>query len=316
MIDQLLRDARPEVSPPDPVVTLRARRALLRTALAPRARRRYAVRAAIALGVAATITSATVLIQTPEHGASAAAAEILERSADRLDASRPPLPGQYVYSTSHDLFWDYGPSPSDPSTEDTNPRTDSTRIETWVPTDPDRPMIQRTTDPDSVTWAVVDQDDNPAWQLYRHPPSTPAAMLDALRDLARKGRQDSDDNGVIWGNSFSLMWDPQTPDSIKAEVLRALALMDGVSVVDRDVEIAGKVGVALGYDKKYAPEFVFDPADGALLGFRGHPERGPGWVGPDEPVWTTTFETRIVDSAPRPPDDLLRHSGHADGPPA
>jgi len=318
MIDELLREMRPEVPAPAPVVTLRARRALLRRALARRTRRAYAVRAVIGIGAAATIVAATVVAQTPDHGASAAAAAILERSADRLDAARPPLPGDYRYSTMHDLFWDYGPSPSDPTVEDTNPRTSPVRIETWVPTDSLRPMIQRTTDPESgVTWAVVDQDDNPAWPIFRNPPSNPAAMLAALRDLERReGSQDADDDGVIWGAAFSLMWDPQTPDAIRADILRALALMDGVSVVDRHVEIGGKVGVALGYAARNAPDAVFDPADGSLIGFRGHPERGPDWVGPDEPTWTTTFETRTVDSAPRPPARLLRGFEHADGPPA
>lgn len=318
MIDQLLREARPEVAPPDPVVVLRARRALLRKALVRRTRRRYAVRVAIGIGAAAVIVTATVVAQTPEHGASAAAASILERSADALDATRPPLPGQYVYRTTTDLAWDYGPSPTDPTKEDTRPRTPPNIIETWVPTDPDKPMIQRTKDPVSgVTWALVDQDDNPAWEIYRHPPQGPAAMLRALRDLARQtGSQDPDDDGVIWGNAFSLMWDPQTPDQIKADVLRALALMDGVSVVDRHVEIGGRSGVALGYDEKYSVDFVFDPDDGSLIGFRGHPERGPDWVGPHEPVWTTTAVSRTVDSAPRPPESLLRGFKHVDGPPA
>lgn len=307
MIDELLRELRPEATAPDPTVTLRARRTLLRKALARRARRRYAVRTAIALGAAAAIVTATVVAQSPEHGASAAAAAILERSADKLDAARPPLPGQYRYSTTHDLFWDYGPSPSDPRVEDTNPRTDPMRIETWVPTDPERPMIQRTTDPEQrVTWAVVDQDANPAWEIYRHPPTTPAAMLQALRDLERRtGSQDPEDDGVIWNSSFSLMWDPQTPDDVKAEILRALALMDGVTVVDSHARIGDRVGVALRYDEKNPIDFVFDPADGSLIGFRGHPEHSPDWVGPDEPTWTTTFESRVVDSAPRPPERLL-----------
>jgi hypothetical protein len=318
MIDQLLRDARPEVAPPDPVVTRRARRALLRTALARRTRRRYAVRTAIVLGAAASVVTATFVAQTPKHGASAAAVAILDRSADTLDAARAPLPGEYRYSTTHDLYWDYGPSPSDPTVEDTAPRSGSTRIETWVPTDPTKPMIQRTTDAASrVSWAVVDQDDNPAWKLFRDPPPSPAGMLQSLRDLERRtGSQDPDDNGVIWGCAFSLMWDPQTPDSTKADILRALALMDGVTVADRHARIGDRVGVALRYDEKYPIDFVFDPANGSLIGFRGHPERGPDWVGPDEPTFTTVFESRIVDSAPRPPEHLLRDVQHVDGPAA
>jgi hypothetical protein len=318
VIDELLRNARPNPAPPDPAVVLRARRALLRKALAGRTRRRYAVRTVIATGAAAAIVAATLVAQSPDHGASAAAATILERSADALDATLPPLPGQYAYRTTTDLAWDYGPAPTDPTKEDTRPRTSPNVIETWVPTDPAKPMIQRSEDAASgVTWALVDQDDNPAWEIYQDPPRGPAAMLRALRDLARQtGSQDPNDDAVIWGNAFSLMWDPQTPDQIKADILRALTLMDGVSVVDRHVEIGGRVGVALGFDEKYSVDFVFDPDDGTLIGFRGHPERGPDWVGPHEPVFTTSFASRIVDSAPRPPVQLLRGFRHVDGPPA
>jgi hypothetical protein len=92
--------------------------------------------------------------------------------------------------------------------------------------------------------------------------------------------------------------------------------MDGVRIVDRHVQIDGKVGVALGFDEKYPTEYVFDPKDGSIIGFRGHPERGPDWVGPHEPMWTTVFESRIVDSAPRPPEELVRGFEHDEVPPA
>jgi hypothetical protein len=318
MIDELLREARPNPAPPDPVVVLRARRAVLRNAVGARVRRRYATRVAVVITAAASALVVLGLVQTPEHGASPAAAAILEKSADALDAAPRPLPGQYVYRTAHDLFWDYGPSADDPAKEDTSARTSPVRIETWVPIDPTRPLIQRTTDPVSgVTWAVVDQDDNPAWPLYRNPPRGPRAMLQALRDLVRRiGSQDPDDNGAIWSSASSLLWDPQTPEAIKADILRALTQMDGVVVADRHARIGDRVGVALRYQEKYPLDFVFDPADGSLIGVRGHPERGPDWVGPDEPTWTTTYESRVVDSAPRPPRHLLRNFHYTVGPPA
>jgi hypothetical protein len=306
MIDELLREARPEVAPPDPVVTVRARRALLRKALARRTHRRYAVRAAIGLGAAATIVAATVVAQSPDHGASAAAATILERSAARLDAARPPLPGQYLYRKNVTLSWDFGPSPSDPQKEDTQPRTSPVTVETWVPTDPAKEVIQRTIDPDSkISWAVVSQSTNDSYPIYRAQPHG-TAMLDAMRDLVRRGGSGtSDDVANLWTAAFWLLSDPQTPDDIAAEVLRAIATVEGVRVVDRSADIEGKVGVALGIDSEHALDFVFDQADGAFLGIRTHPARTKSWVGPDEPVQTLSFESRVVDSAPRPPARLL-----------
>ncbi|RNM17740.1 hypothetical protein [Nocardioides pocheonensis] len=305
MIDELVRDARPDVTAPDPTVVLRARRALLRKALVRRARRRFAVRTAIGLSAAAVIVAATVVAQTPDHGASAAAAAILENSADALEAGRPPLPGQYVYRKEVTLSWDYGPSPTDPSQEDTAPRTSPVLVETWVPTDPDKPLIQRTQDSTNpVSWAVVDQSANANDSIYRDRPKG-AAMLDALRELARRSGSDfTDDLSAVWSAAFWLLSDPQSPDAVNAEVLRAVARVDGVKVVDEHAEIDGRTGVALGIDERYAVDFVFDPADGAFLGMRGHPAHTKNWVGPDEPIWTTTFESRVVSSAPRPPDDL------------
>ncbi|MGY2873381.1 hypothetical protein ACVW00_000571 [Marmoricola sp. URHA0025 HA25] len=306
MIDELLREARPDVAAPDPIVVLRARRALLRKALARRTRRRYAVRVVIATSAAALIVAATVVSQTPEHGASAAAATILERSADRLEASRPPLPGQYLYRKDVTLSWDYGPSPSDPSVEDTRPRTSPVTVETWVPTDPTKALIQRTIDSDlKVTWAVVSQDTNGNYPIYRAEPRG-AAMLQAMRDLVRReGSQSNDHTADLWTAAFWLLSDPQTPDVVAAEVLRTIATVEGVRVVDRSADIAGKAGVALGIDSEHGPDFVFDPADGAFLGIRTHPARTKSWVGPDEPVQTLSFESGVVDSAPRPPERLL-----------
>jgi hypothetical protein len=305
MIDELLREARPDVAPPDPVVVLRARRALLRTALVRRTRRRFATRIAIGTAAAAMIVAATVVAQTPNHGASAAAATILERSADAFDDAPVGGPGQYVYRKQIDLSWDYGPSPTDPAKEDTTPRTSPVVVETWVPTTSSKPLIQRTTDPaERVTWAVVSQTSNENYPIYRSQPQGPM-MIRALRDLAIRVGTDTgttDDTERIWRAAFWLLSDPQTPDQVRADVLRALTDVAGVEVVDRNVHVGDQVGVALGSGGTHAPDFVFDPATGAFLGMRGHPERGPDWVGPDEPTWTTQLESRIVDSAPRPPE--------------
>lgn len=302
MIDELLREMRPDTSPPDPLVTLRARRALLRKTLAKRARRRYAVRAVVGVAAAASVLGVVGVVNLRGDGSGAtAAAAILNRSATALDSAPAGGPGQYVYRKEIVTSWDYGPSASDPAKENTTPRV-SDGIETWIPQDSARPLVQRTTDPQGgVTFAIVDQDETDARELYQQDPKDPTAMLKALRELTRKsGSEDPNDNGVVWGTAFSLVADPLTPDDIRAGVLRALALMDGVKVVDENAGIGGTTGVALGYDEKYAPQMIFDPADGAFLGVRGYPAHNPNWVGPDKPVWTLVFETRIVDSAPRP----------------
>ena len=309
MIDELalLREMRPETTPPDSLVTLRARRALLRHALAKRTRRRYAVRTLV--GVAATAAVLGVVgIVNPNGGstgATAAAAAILDRSATAIDATTD---GPYEYRRSIASSWEFGPSSADPAKEETAPFVDD-QVETWIPADSDKPIIQRTTAADrTVTFAVVDQDDTDAADLYRQNPTEPADMLKALRELVRKSTQgllpsdvDPNNNSDVWGTAFSLVADPRTSDDIRANVLRALALMDGVQVVDKNSEIAGKTGVALGLGGD-SLQLLFDRDSDAFLGIRGYPEHGPDWVGPSEPVWTLVFETRIVDSAPQPPE--------------
>ena len=143
-----------------------------------------------------------------------------------------------------------------------------------MPTDPGKPLIQRTDDHiNPISWAVVDQTANTNYPIYRDRPKG-LAMLEAMRDLARtSGGEYSDDVAPVWDAAYWLLSDPQTPDDVKAEVLRAVARVDGVKVVDPHAQISGRAGVALGIDEKYSVEFAFDPADGTFLGMIGHPER-------------------------------------------
>jgi hypothetical protein len=312
MIDDLLREARPAVAAPDPVVVLRARRAVLRRALAGR-RRRRSLRLVTAVAATVTAVGMVGLIGGERTGATAEAATVLATAADAMDMAAAPAAGQYLYRRNVERYWDFGPSASDPTVEDRSPRAEPLKIETWVPADPSEPMVQRTTDPDRklpqterVAWAVVAQSSNDAYPIYRDQPSDAKAMLQALRDVVRRAGDDldSNDDAVIWGRAFTLLADPQAPDAVRAETLRALALLPSVRVVDATARIGEQTGVAIGTGGKYGVEYVFDPRSGAFLGVIGHPAHGPNWVGPHEPMWTLQFEKRVVDSLPELPDSL------------
>lgn len=308
MTDELtiLREMRPETTPPDSLVTLRARRALLRQALTKRIRRRYAVRTLVGVAATAAVLGIVGIVNPNgrEGGATAAAAAILKHSAATMDASTE---GPYEYRRSISNSWEFGPSATDPAKEETAPFVDD-GVETWIPADTNKPVIQRTTAADgTVTFAVVDQDFTDAADLYRQNPAEPADMLKALRELVRKSTVgllpsdvDPQNNSDVWGAAFSLLWDPCTSDDVRANVLRALALMDGVQIVDKNAEIAGKTGAALGFGGD-SLQLIFDRESDAFLGMRNYPERGPDWVGPSEPVWTLVSESKIVNSAPQPP---------------
>lgn len=298
MIDQLVRDLRPETTEPDPITVLRARRALLRGAISGRIRRRRGVRIAVALTAAAATAVVIGVVQTPEHGATPAAA-VLRQSANQLE-TRPAAVSTGTYRRLIQMGWEYGPSAADPSRGSTEPWVDDS-VETWIPDRPDEPLVQRTTDENGKkTWAVVAQQDSEAYPLLRTD-RAPGPLLDALREYAHRIGNDGD--AGVWGSAAMLMIDPQLPDDLRADILRALAGLDGVTVLDGQVEIDGRSGTALRYPEKHPLDLVFDPADDAFLGVRGNPERDKDWVGPGEPYWLAYFETD-TDASPPP---LPRH---------
>lgn len=300
MIDQLVREARPEIAPPDPTTVLRARRALLRRAAAGRVRRRR-LRIAIAISAATAMTAVVIgVVQTPDHGASPAAAALLEQSATQLETAAAPA-GSYTYRHLIQMGWAYGPSASDPARASTEPWVNDS-VETWVPTDPGEPLVQRTTEDDGTrTFAVVPQQDNEAYSLIRAN-RAPAQLLDALREYAHRIGNEGDDG--TWGSAAQLLIEPYVPDDLRADVLRALARLDGVTTVEGQVEIGGRTGIALRYPEKYPLDLVFDPADGSFLGVRGAMEPDDDWIGPDRPFWVSYLETKTVDSLPRLPARL------------
>lgn len=304
MIDELLRNMCPDTTPPDSLVTLRARRALLRQALAKRSRRRYVVRALIGTAAAAVVLGVVgvVNLRGTEGGATAAAATLLNQSATTLESAPAAQPGQYTYFKVIDTYWNYGPSADGPKNADTEPAV-SSWLESWIPGDPDEQLVQRTTEPDgSFNDNFLPAHEDSGFGLFQSHPADPVELLKALgKYVTDNGTDGPVDNEMLWGAAFSLTWDVQAPTDLKADVLRALTTMDGVAVVDENVRIGDRTGVALGYDAKYAPQLIVDPRDGSFIGSRGFPERDKAWAGPQEPMWTSVTETKIVDSAPQPP---------------
>jgi hypothetical protein len=110
MIDELtaLRQARPEMMPADPVVVLRARRALLRRALVGRTRRRYAVRALVSAAAVAVVLGVVGVVDLgDDRRVNAAAAAVLDRAAHVALNDPDPVagPGQYLRTTLVEQSW-------------------------------------------------------------------------------------------------------------------------------------------------------------------------------------------------------------------
>lgn len=282
MIDEitLVRELRPDVTPPDQLTATRARRAVLRVALARRRRRvaRYAAGA-----VAAAAAAITIGIGVPGGGGQSAMAA--ELTAAHLAVHPSVGKDEYLHIERVERTWGYG-APA---------KVDSTlALEYWIPGDGSSTWIERSGAPGAREDNSFDD-----WgpRLYVEHASDPAGLLRQLRDYARANEQGADLHGV-WTVAFWIVNDPVAPESFKTDVMNAVMTLDGVRTADPSFTSPGLSGLAITMDEPYGVWFVVDPASGAFRGIVGHPEKDKTWVGPEEPQWTVTFETDVVADAP------------------
>lgn len=290
MIDEMtaLRDLRPEVTEPDQLTVLRARRTVLRTALARRRRRRVG-RIAIAGLVTAAATALVVGVVGPGSNQPAVATQL----ASAHLALHPEVGrDEYLHIRRVERMFGYGPKVK------VQPFT----LEYWIPGDRTSAWTERSGMPGDLEDNTFDE-----WgpRLYVDHADDPAALLDQLRDYAEKGQLLPDEEPraldpleAVWTAAFWIVNDPVAPESFKTEVMNAVAGLPGVRVADADFTSPGLSGRALTRGERYPVWFVVDPQTGAFRGLVGHPEKDRTWVGPDGPMWTTTFETSVAAEAP------------------
>ncbi len=290
--DQLLLDTRAALRRAATTETLRAdvRRA--------RRRRRLAGRALVGVASVAVVLASLGIVGTEGHTpVPPAAAGVLSTAAERLTAVPMPGPGDYLHVRTVLTSMD---------ADGTAPRIDVDQ--TWVPADDDSPGLDRSTADDGTPFpdglllprSRPSRDGDPVTALYLEHPSDPGAMLAALRRLSSaSGDREASDDVEVWETAVSLVLDNQAPLDLKSDVLRAVAHLPGVAVVDRSVRVADRTGTAIGLsDDRHTPWLVFDHGSQTYLGVVGHPARGPGWVGPEEPSWTAVTTYSVSDAAP------------------
>lgn len=264
----LLTRMRAEVQP-DPAALLRARRRLLRHALAPalRRRRRRVVLAVGGVAAAGVLAAGALFVAPGPQGPEPAAAAVLERAAAVAHGEPTPRPGQYVYVR-------------ETHTEHEGGRATTSVQEFWVPGDlrGDEVFL------DSDGSRYVDPVDAPAiW-------TDPSAGHDELLAWLERPNGDLRGDAAAWERMGETLADAAAPEPFKAALLDAATGIDGVRVVDRSVDFHGHDAVVIGRDgEALRTEFVFDRVSGAYLGMIGN---GVG-------IWTTTLTaTRVVDSLP------------------
>ncbi|MFC5727802.1 MULTISPECIES: hypothetical protein [Nocardioides] len=283
MIDELtlLREARPDVAAPDQLTVTRARRRLLRRALSGRRHRRPLRLVAMVVATAAAIV--IVGLAVPGGGGSAVATPL---TAAHLAVHPEVGPDEFLHIRRVERTWGYGK----PGAVD----HEGPRLEYWIPGDGTSDWVERSVF-GGRTYTHAFDDWGP--KLYVQHAADVTGLLEDLRDYAQENQQRRDLHG-LWTVAFWIVNDPTAPESFKTEVLNALVTLDGVKVADPDFTSPGLAGKAITIDGEHEVWFVVDPATGAFRGLVGHPEKDETWVGPEQPMWTSTFETDVVTRAP------------------
>lgn len=278
-------------------VLRRATTSTLTTRVRPTRRRTYW----IASGMAAALALGLVLLPSVlgERGPSTAAgasAAVLQRAAEVTASAATPQAGQYRYVRDVVTNW----SGTNGIKGDGVVQTNSV-VESWVPDSTDRPWIQRTTEGDRVIDTTAFTDFGP--RLYREYPADPERLLAALHTAALAADQDLQGGSAgpkqkfakqVWDEGFRVLQDPVAPPRFKADVLRALATLPGVSTSKVSLNgLPEATALSLGGDSL---EQLFDTRSGGYLGWLGHIEGSPDGI----TDYTVIPSTKIVDTAPTP----------------
>ncbi|MFI6027908.1 CU044_5270 family protein [Amycolatopsis magusensis] len=267
----------------------------------PRQHRRRRVSWAAAFGtVAAVVAGVLVLPALPfgdEPGVPGAAAEVLNRSADRIGAIDEPVPpGHYRYVETHAwhmVLRETGSYLGEGVTRVWVPaewtqqwRQDgySTGQRKWIEgSDADLPEEVRHRGPESVKTSLARCGDfmaepdqqchtpggwgKPTPEFLGTLPSDPVQLYQRLRaDTAGKG-PDPDVEMVVY--AADALRGGLLPATVRANLYRALAVMPSLEISDRHANLDGRIGVAFGVDRAgIKQEIIIDPGTGQFIGER------------------------------------------------
>jgi len=294
----------------DPAVLARTRNRLLDLADGRRtpdhgrgrfqpARRRLAVAAVVtALATTGVIAADSLVVDDRPVGATAEAADMLQRAADAtIAAADPPVgPDEYLRVTTVAV---YGSAYVDAESGGDAYRWLSTYTQDlFIPGDPGAEWVLRRSSrvpyrPEDVQAArragVADTPgfteravggaffgtepegdwQSPTREFLASLPTEPQELLERIyRDSAGKGPS-RDGEAMVY--IADLLRSGIVPADLRAALFRAAALIPGVELVEQRANLDGRTGVAVG---RYEPatgtrtEIIFDPETGELIGER------------------------------------------------
>lgn len=254
-----------------PSALLRARRRMLRQAVAPAVRRRRAARRLVSVvAVAVVVAALAVLVLPGPQGAEPAAAAVLSRAARVAAAEDVAAPGQWLHV-----------------------RVETTRPGEGIEV---RHYLQERWVPGGSSGLMIFLDAGDRWT---RPLDRPAIYTDADASVEDLYAWLSRDNGDLRGDEAAferageVMFDSSVPAAFKSRLLEAIAMIEGVHVVTEQARFHGHDAVVIGRSDEFSEtRFVFDSRTGALLGVEGI-------SGTATLSYRTLFSSKVVDRLPR-----------------
>jgi RNA polymerase sigma-70 factor (ECF subfamily) len=137
----------------------------------------------------------------------------------------------------------------------------------------------------------------PLEEGVRNLPRDPQALLDTIRQRGKQGRPEAETLESI----AAALRTGAVPADLRAALYKAAALIPGVTVVEREANLDGKVGTAIGIEhptRETRTDIIIDPATGLLIGERVVTlSAGETFPAGTATAWTSV-QTSVVNSAP------------------
>ena len=299
-----LRTMRSEAEEPDARRLSPAFERLERKMAGASARRRPARARWVLVAVGTTAAAAIVIGQVSVTVQSAQAAEVLHIAAGQTGRLADPVPGpgQYLLVRTHA---DWGVSEQDDSGNDTFHMNLQT-IDIYVPADDDQEWVLDRDWGESGERELIRANDG---AFYGSPwlstdldalPSDGQSLLDHFNSEYNGGSASRDEDNFV--RILDLLRTGLVPANLRAGLYEALALIPNVTIGDRQANLDGRTGIAIGRTEPLRggmrQEIIIDPETGLVIGERDVMTVAAFGFGINQVIGWTAVETTVVDSAP------------------
>ncbi|MDJ0319955.1 CU044_5270 family protein [Pseudarthrobacter sp. PS3-L1] len=132
-------------------------------------------------------------------------------------------------------------------------------------------------------------------------PREPKQLLNTIYSQTGGSGDDADTRAIVWISDR--LRSGVLASDLRAALYKTAAMIPGMTVVDRQANLDGRVGTALGRVDKNTNirhDILIDPANGEFIGERVVSIEGYGEIPPNTPTMWTAVETSVTNSAPTP----------------